>query len=308
MAIWISRAPSNIALIKYMGKSEGNIPCNGSLSYTLHKFETEVSLELCRGQDVFEDRMGLGARSVERFLEHLKRLKQLTGCGEFFHVKSRNNFPHSAGIASSASSFAALTICAFNAMGEIQNSTPPSPEEMSRVSRLASGSSCRSFFSPWCFWEGENARKIDIKIDDLMHDLLLVNGGLKAVSSGEAHRLVKSSLLFPERAQRAKIRLEKLMKSMNDGDWSGAHQLCWEEFWDMHALFETSCPSFGYMTADTIAVLSGIRKFWKTRLDGPLTTVDAGCNVHLLWRRDQTELQQRMRETICADMPGVGIL
>jgi diphosphomevalonate decarboxylase len=141
-----------------------------------------------------------------------------------------------------------------------------------------------------------------------MHDLILVNEKLKTISSSEAHKLVRSSLLFPQRATRAKIRLEKLIKSLNDNDWSEAYRLCWEEFWDMHALFETSNPSFGYMEPNTIAVLSEIRKFWEIHTDGPLTTIDAGCNVHLLWRIDQEELRRQLNKTISSTLPDVGIL
>jgi diphosphomevalonate decarboxylase len=296
--MWICKAPSNIALIKYMGKLENNIPCNVSLSYTLKKFQTEVSLKICDKRDIFADEMHLGSEAAARFLHHLARIKKITACHEFFEIKSKNNFPHSAGIASSASSFAALTICAFKAICEIKNLPMPSLEEMSQISREASGSSCRSFFSPWCRWEGKSTEKIDIKINNLSHDLVLVSKKSKEISSGNAHRLVKSSLLFEGRPKRASLRFEKLVDALNSDKWSDAYQLCWEEFWDMHALFETSNPHFGYINSATIAILSQIREYWKNYNDGPIVTIDAGSNVHLLWRLDQITLRNKLKSVL----------
>jgi diphosphomevalonate decarboxylase len=78
--------------------------------------------------------------------------------------------------------------------------------------------------------------------------------------------------------------------------WREAFEICWAEFWDMHALFETSKPSFGYMTANTMAVLEKVKEFWSAHQDGPLTTMDAGANVHLLWRDDQwTQAQSLLK-------------
>jgi diphosphomevalonate decarboxylase len=68
----------------------------------------------------------------------------------------------------------------------------------------------------------------------------------------------------------------------------------------MLALFETSNPGFGYLQPDTLRVLYFIREFWKKMGDGPVVTLDAGPNVHLLWRVDQSELQRSLKENIGA--------
>jgi diphosphomevalonate decarboxylase len=296
--VWSSEAPSNIALIKYMGKREGNIPCNISLSHTLNKFTTRVSLEICSGKDDFSNEIGLPQKSVDRFLEHLKRIKYRYNYGGFFLVKSFSNFPHSAGIASSSSSFAALTMCSLAAICEIKGVNLPSPEEMSRLSREASGASCRSFFSPWSVWNGDGARKIDVKIGELNHDLALVDSRPKQISSGEAHRLVTSSPLFEGRSTRAEKRFGDLINSLNNNKWSDVRQICWEEFRDMHALFETSSPSFGYIQPKTTMILDMVEGFWRVRGDGPVVTIDAGPNVHFLWRKDQNELRTELKNAI----------
>jgi diphosphomevalonate decarboxylase len=281
-----------------MGKDEGNIPKNISLSYTLWKFVTEVSMEICKNSDEFLNEFDLSSSSIERFLQHLNRIKQITNFHGYFRVKSVNNFPHSAGIASSASSFAALTICAFDAICEMQGVNMPTMEYMSSISRLGSGSSYRSFFSPWCVWEQNHAKVIDIKTSNLKHDLILVDKSVKKISSSNAHALIQTSLLAHGRTKRAEIRFYELICALNNDEWAKAYQICWEEFFDMHALFETSRPHFGYIGPKTMLVISEIREFWNEHNDGPIVTIDAGPNVHLLWRKDSSQLRDSMKEEL----------
>ena len=282
--MWKAKAPINIALIKYMGKQKSNIPQNISLSYTIADYYTDVTLEACSENDTFVDKLGLDEKSVNRFLLHLDFIKKRLNCPQNFIIKSNNNFPHSAGFASSASSFAALTKCAAQAISEIKNTPALSIEEMSEISRHGSGSSCRSFFSPWCVWDENGARAIDINCK-LRHEIIMINSKKKKVSSSDAHKIVTTSLLFQGRRERAQIRFEKLVDALNTDNWSNAFQICWEEFWDMHALFETSAPHFGYIESETIAELKKIREYWNTNNDGPLVTIDAGANINLFWKR-----------------------
>ena len=298
---WAATAPSNIALIKYMGKEDGNIPTNISLSYSLDRFTTEVRLELNNetDADVFVNQENLLPEECQRFLEHLAYIKELCNfCGNFT-VKSKNNFPHSAGIASSASSFAALTLCAFDAISEIKNAPSPTVDFMSSVSRKASGSSCRSFFFPWCVWDENSARKIDLpNCKILRHDLILINSEKKEISSSDAHKLIRTSLLADGRKERAENRFYRLISALNADNWQAAYQICWEEFSDMHAMFETSSPHFGYMHPETTRALVEIRRFWKTHNDGPIVTIDAGPNVHLLWREDSEDLRREFKRCL----------
>lgn len=298
--MWTAEAPANIALIKYMGKAQSeqkNLPCNSSLSYSIERFRSKVTLEISN-EDYFENKLGLKTDSADRFVNHLKYIKNFLECDEKFLIKSENNFPHSSGIASSASSFAALTLCAFKAICEIKKLPRFSAEEMSKISRVASGSSCRSFFSPWALWERECAKPIDLpKLD---HDLILVDASVKNISSGEAHKLVRTSLLFQGRSDRANFRLKNLIHRLKNDNWYDCYQICWEEFWDMHSLFETSCPHFGYIIPKTISVLNFIEHFWKTNNDGPIVTIDAGPNLHLLWKKTQTNLRNFFKNEIAS--------
>lgn len=297
-------APSNIALIKYMGKSQSasNLPSNSSLSYTLEHLRTFVELEETTSSNIWKPLQNeanenlklypltLSESGQSRFLNHLERLKKHFHVSSSFVVRSANNFPSDCGLASSASSFAALTLSFFEYMKLKNPSVDITLEELSHLSRQASGSSCRSFFSPWSLWRDEQAQSLDLPVKELFHQAVIVESDQKSVSSSEAHQRVLTSLLFEGRSLRAEKRLQALLKVFQDKDWSQAFEICWAEFWDMHALFESAQPSFGYMTEGSLWVLEQVRDVWRQKKVGPLVTMDAGANVHLLYQRDQREL------------------
>jgi diphosphomevalonate decarboxylase len=309
LSVWRGEAPSNIALIKYMGKAEkaGNLPANPSLSYTLdHLFSTVEIIPHEGGEDLWEPLPGeypveLGDKGRRRFLEHFAFIKDALRIAGNYRVRSGNNFPSDCGLASSASSFAALTRAA-HALALERGRDRASLEAMSEgdlsaLSQRGSGSSSRSFFRPWALWRNQGAEPVNPPFEFLHHQAVLVEKGKKGVSSSEAHRRVASSRLYAGRAKRAEGRLAELLDALNGRDWERCFQLVWAEFWDMHALFETSRPPFGYMNADAMAVLELAREVWNEAGDGPLVTMDAGANVHLLYRPDQTALAARLRES-----------
>jgi diphosphomevalonate decarboxylase len=314
MSVQVS-APSNIALIKYMGKTShsSNQPTNSSLSWTIEGLRSfvQISLRTDLSQDEWAPLQGkdfadlkLSDRSRERFLSHFKSLKNKFDIKESFLIESANNFPSDCGLASSASSFAALTMAATEAFAEMNGQTKDlSLSEKAELSRLGSGSSCRSFFGPWSLWFSEGVRPVEFPIQNLLHQVLVVEQKKKAVSSSEAHRRVTSSLLFQGRPQRAEARLAELMQvfkqmghSETDNEsWKRAFEIVWAEFWDMHALFETSSPPFGYLLPNSLKALRFFEELWQSEKDGPLVTMDAGANIHLLYRPDQAQLRERIR-------------
>lgn len=297
---WFAQAPANIALIKYMGKKDekNNIPDNASLSYTLNRLISSVMLETHQiKKDIWEplDMPGgllfnLPEAAQQRFLQHLSFLKSYFKYTGYFIVRSSNNFPHSSGLASSASSFAALTKCAMQALPELSHQPIPPLEEQVRLSRLGSGSSCRSFFSPWVLWDGEKVEPINLPYTQLIHQVAIISHGEKLVPSTNAHRLVKTSPLYKTREKRARDNLKSLLEAFNTMDWAAAYTIIWKEFHDMHKLFETCSEPFSYMTSQTKELLNILQDFWQRHGDGPLVTMDAGPNVHLLYRADQAEL------------------
>lgn len=293
MDVITASAPSNIALIKYMGKTDtvANRPTNASLSYTLENLRTHVALEPFVGEDQWAPLPGhrpieLSETGRAKFLGHFARLKRHFGIEGSYLVRSANNFPSDCGLASSASSFAALTRAAAE-LARAQGLGTPTVTELSGLSRLGSGSSCRSFFSPWSIWRNEAAEAAPLDLE-LAHAVIIVDDVKKDVSSSEAHRRVVTSDLFKARPARAEARLDALVRALKSDAWDEAYQLCWAEFWDMHALFETSRPNFGYMSPGTLNALGHLRDAWRRDGDGPLVTMDAGANVHLLMRPEQT--------------------
>lgn len=295
-------APSNIALIKYMGKTQtqGNLPTNASLSYTLDHLRTFVRLSVQSGsepdcwgplQGAGYEALRLSEKGQTRFLNHLKFLKTQWGIQENFLVESANNFPADCGLASSASSFAALTLAATQIFQKIKpQSWGEDLTKISSLSREGSGSSCRSLFSPWAVWETDSARPLALPYKKLLHQVVIVEAAKKEISSSEAHKLVAQSSLFPGRVERVEKRLLELRQALELQNWKASFEIVWAEFWDMHALFATSTPPFLYMTAGSMKVLEGALQLWKTEEDGPLVTMDAGANVHFLWREDQKEM------------------
>jgi diphosphomevalonate decarboxylase len=294
---WLAQAPSNIALIKYMGKKDGqlNIPTNASLSYTLSNLMTDVELELSTEthdtwQALGTEPFQLSEKAQQRFLRHLNMLKKAFGVSQTFIVRSANNFPHSSGLASSASSFAALTRCACIALSELSGQALPSIEQQAQWSRQGSGSSCRSFFAPWAIWNDETATTIDLPFQNLRHHVIIISRESKKTSSSDAHAAVMSSPHWAGRPERAEQRLKQLIFAFQSQDWTQAYQICWDEFIDMHELFQTATPAFDYFQDKTHLILKTLKQFWEQHQDGPIITMDAGPNIHLLFRDDQHAL------------------
>jgi len=302
---WSATAPSNIALIKYMGKKDvsKNLPDNPSISYTLPHLVTKVEIEKSDlSEDLWEPLLEqgffdlkLGPKESQRYLQHFSFLKEQFEISGSFKIRSANNFPENCGLASSASSFAALTKASVEAFCNIKNSEMITTVQMANLSRMGSGSSCRSFIEPWCVWSDETVFKMDFPYKKLIHMVVMSDAERKKVSSSQAHKNVQTSLLYENREERATLRMGLLTHALGNQNWKQAFELCWAEFWDMHALFETANPSFGYMNESTFAVLRFAKAIWRQIDDGPLVTMDAGPNVHLLFRPEHTEMAKSLK-------------
>jgi diphosphomevalonate decarboxylase len=318
--LWTAEAPSNIALIKYMGKVETNPlvknrPTNTSLSFTLPHLKSFVQLEYdpAMKADVWEPLSSFGDKKFaalklsrhgsSRFLAHLAMIRDQFQFQGSFVVRSANDFPSDCGLASSASSFAALTKVTVAALSELTEKPVPSISRTANWSRLGSGSSCRSFFEPWSLWTPDEVREVPSleRFGQLLHQVIVVDEEVKAVSSSEAHKRVTSSLLFNGRPERADARATSFISALENEKWQDAFEIAWAEFWDMHALFETAEKPFGYMTGGSLEVLKFVRdQLWAVDQDGPLVTMDAGPNVHVLYKNtDQGKAQaQRLAKQV----------
>ncbi len=315
---WLTRAASNIALIKYMGRKDEQmkIPENASLSYTLQNLSSFVELEVSSEstsrweplltlpmddiEELKEQKLmpiTLSLKAQERFLKHLMFIQEFLGHNGSFIVRSANTFPQASGLASSASSFAGLTLCSVLAISELMDKPAPSVDVIVGLSRQGSGSSCRSFYEPWALWDNEMVTPMeekDLPYPHLIHQVIMISRDEKKVLSSEAHRQVQTSPLYHGRAERAEKRLKDLLIGFKAKNWADAYKITWDEFQDMHELFETAAPAFSYRTEATYGLLNQLKNFWDKNGDGPLITMDAGPNIHLLYRPDQTDMVEKI--------------
>lgn len=278
-------APSNIALIKYMGKTPGNQAVNRNLSMTLSSFISTVEIVPTKeNKDLWKPLPGsehLTLSSVQKFLTFFRKELDKNQIKTFYEIRSGNNFPSDAGLASSASSFAALTKAIFQLK---ENLGIPSTtiKEQALISREGSGSSCRSFFSPWCYWGENDVGPLSVKISPLVDFVIIANQEKKKVSSSQAHQRIRTSPLFENRISRANQRYDLMKLALEGGDYKKVAELSWDELWDMHSLFHTSSPPFFYFAPETMRILRWTENYWEQNDFGPIATVDAGPNVHLL--------------------------
>jgi diphosphomevalonate decarboxylase len=314
-----AEAPSNIALIKYMGKIKGadaNKPANSSLSMTLGHLRSRV--EITPSTDSYDsweplDKQGwtvtkLSERGRKRYMTHFEFLKQKLGVHGNYIVKSANNFPSDCGIASSASSFAALTMVTYK-IAQLQNKKIDiNIQKLADLSRAGSGSSIRSFLSPLVVWNGEGVSTISIPYNNLLHQVVIVDRSKKEIGSSDAHQRVPSSLLYQGRVLRAEARLVQLLNAFENKNWKSAFEIVWAEFWDMHALFATANPPFHYMSDKSLKILDFAFQYWQKNNDGPLITMDAGANVHLIYREDQIEIASQLKQNLSNQIENIEIL
>jgi diphosphomevalonate decarboxylase len=308
-------APSNIALVKYMGKRDStlNLPANPSLSWTMEKYRSTVRLVPIINKYNLQGSLGdrweahpnfptfqMSEKGKQKFLSHFARLKKIYGVNKYYFVQSGNNFVSDAGLASSASSFAALTLAAHSEFTKALSGNALDREkslsELSSLSREGSGSSCRSFFSPWAEWDEDGARGIETEWNDLFHRVVLISSEKKSISSSEAHSKVLQSPQFSGRRERASsrfLKIRNLLRQRSQDNWREMFYIVWDEFEDMHSLFETCPEPFTYRNEQVFQILDFLRNFWQMHRDGPLVTMDAGPNIHLLFRADQEELSHR---------------
>lgn len=304
-ATW--KSPSNIALIKYWGKHGEQLPNNPSLSMTLSEAHTITSLDLKkkRSKKNLELDFLFAGEKNEKFADKLTAfletlIPQMPWLAEHRLVlRSNNSFPHSAGIASSASAMSALALCVMS----IQRMRTQQPEndaaflqQSSVIARLGSGSAARSVYPGFSVWGKTTAVKrssdafaipfpIDFHPDfnELQDSILIVSAQEKSVSSRAGHALMNNHPMASQRYKNAHARLKELLKALKHADWPLFCKIVETEALELHALMMTSDPSFILMHPNTLAIIERIRFFRNTTQIPVCFTLDAGPNVHVLY-------------------------
>lgn len=301
--------PSNIALIKYWGKYENQIPANPSISFTLNHCKTNTVMEFLANEPFSVQTFLAGneevkfAEKIEKYFRNIEQYLPWILQGKYI-IKTENTFPHSSGIASSASGFGAIAKCLMSLDETFSGKT--SEEESLRkasfLARLGSGSACRSLYNGLVVW-GESQVKGSSDLfavqypNDEIHEIfknfndwvLLIHEGQKSVSSTVGHGLMNTNPYADRRFQEARENFEPMKEILAAGDIKSFIKLVEHEALTLHAMMMMSDPAFILMKSGTLEV---INKVWNFREETgfPLFfTLDAGANVHLLFPNDGSE-------------------
>lgn len=289
-------APANIAFIKYWGTRDPRrvLPVNPSISMTLGRCRTTTTLAFTPDETAPDtvtvvDERGRATEATgsfrERVVRHLDRMRERAGRVGRFRMATRNSFPTGAGIASSASGFAALTVAAGHALG-----LDLSPAELSCLARESgSGSAARSLFGGYVEWPSRSGDPeapagpiASASHWDLSDVIAVVDQGEKEVSSVEGHRRAPSS---PHYEQRQRLlaggRIEAVRRAIAARDLAALGPLLEEEAIELHIIAMSSSPPIHYWKPATLTVLEAVRGL---RRHGARAwaTMDAGPNVHVI--------------------------
>ncbi len=299
------RSPSNIALVKYWGKYDNQIPANPSISFTLNECytETEVSLSEKTAEVDFDFEVLLDGEpkpdfkgKIEKFFNTI--VDEAPFLKEYkLTIKTHNSFPHSSGIASSASGMSALALCLLSLKATLTGEEETNFfQKASEWARLGSGSASRSVYGglvQWGRFAGlrESSYHYAIPYKGEVHEVfktfkdyvLLVEVGSKSVSSTAGHGLMNNHPFAERRFLQAHENLEKLTNILKSGDLEAFGNLVESEALTLHGMMMTSNPYFILMKPNTVAIIDKIWQFRKETKTPLYFTLDAGANVHLLF-------------------------
>ncbi|WP_396603031.1 diphosphomevalonate decarboxylase [Algibacter sp. R77976] len=304
-------SPSNIALVKYWGKKANQIPENPSISFTLDNCKTTTSLSFSKKEDTtsfafevflddekkddFKPKIETFFKRVEAYLPFLKEYH--------FKIETSNTFPHSSGIASSASGMSALALCLMSLEKELSNTNISEENFIKKASflaRLGSGSACRSLEGDLVVWGSHDAIKgssdlFGIKYPYQVHSnfknyqdtILLVDKGEKQVSSTVGHNLMHGHPFAQERFKQANKNLSDLISILKDGDLDKFIALVESEALTLHAMMMASMPYFILMKPNTLKIINKIWEYREKSGSKVCFTLDAGANVHVLYPEEE---------------------
>lgn len=297
----------NIAFIKYWGNrnTQLRLPSTGSISMNLDGLftRTQVTFNPELNSDTFElNGHPSSAPALARVSQHLDRVRQMAGLEYCAKVTSSNNFPTGAGIASSASAFAALSLAATAAAGlHLKES------ELSRLARLGSGSACRSVPGGYVEWRAgesdEDSFAYSIASAEywaLVDCVAVVSRKHKPTSSTEGHARAGSSPLQLARVQQASRQLALCRQAILEMDFDKLAHVIELDSNLLHAVIMTSTPPVLYWEPGTVAVMQEVVAWRKQGL--PVAyTIDAGPNVHVICTADEAE---QVRQNL-GSIPGI---
>lgn len=302
------QAPSNIAFVKYWGKHGRQLPMNPSLSMTLSKCisKCEISYSLQEKKKgiisfLFEGKENiLFQKRLQSYLDGIEDIYPLAS-ELTLKIQSENTFPHSAGIASSASAMAAFSSCLAKIeerqktlLTASQRSANDFKRRSSVLARLASGSACRSIYGQYALWGktkwNEGSDEYASPFTEIHHDflklcdsVLIVSSGVKEISSSLGHSMMNTHLYKEVREHQAHENMRMIVAAMKRGDYKTFGEILESEALTLQALMMTSFPSFLLLAPNSIRLIELIKSYRKSTDNPVYFTVDAGPNIHLIY-------------------------
>ncbi len=298
-----ARAGSNIAFIKFWGQRDETlrIPENNSISMTLGDLwsQTTISFE----EDLHQDQILFDGQEAsigfsKRVIQHLNLIRSLAHVNFKAVVETQNNFPMGAGIASSASGFAALTVAAAKALGLEWNS-----KKLSMIARRGSGSAARSilggFVELLAGVDDDTSYAIQIKPEthwELCDIVAIVEAEEKEVGSSEGHQLFKTTPVHSARLNKLHHLLAMTRSAIERRDFESLAKASEQDAIMMHAVMMTSDPPLFYWEPGTIELIKAVR-IWRMKDNLPVFfTIDAGPNVHIITTKQlRKEIETRVK-------------
>lgn len=316
----IARAHTNIALVKYWGKKDQRLmlPQTDSLSLTLDRFYTDTTVTLASEQTA--DRCSINGqlmtgKAASRLTKFLDLVRQQSGTHSHFVVESINHVPTSAGLASSASAFAALAAAASREAG-----LKLSRQDLSRLARRGSGSATRSIFGGLVEWnrgvsdETSFAEPIMENVDfGLEMMAIVIDTNKKKVSSRHGMQLsVETSPFYPAWRQVVADDMVSIKQAIANRDVDQIGQIAQENALRMHALTLSANPGYTYFEPATITAMKMIESLHQQGISC-YYTMDAGPNVKVIYHhRDREQISAALAPVfgsanLIVAQPGPGI-
>lgn len=291
-----AQAHSNIALVKYWGKGNESlkIPVNSSVAIALDNLTTTTTVEFREDMETDQvELVGDGFKSgeVEKVSKHLDRVREMANISLKAKVVSQNSFPKAAGMASSASGFAALSVAVASAAG-----LTLSEKDLSILARQGSGSASRSVPGGVSVWhagtsnETSFAEPINYPKEWDLHVLLVMaeDTTVKKVGSTEGMALSRTSPYFKIAVEEAEKDILRLLEAMKNGDWRAFGKVIEDECFRLHMLCMTTTPNILYWRGVTVEIFQKLLKIREGGVEA-FFTVDAGPHVHVVCKGNDVE-------------------
>lgn len=308
------QSPSNIALVKYWGKKGFQLPANPSLSITLSESRSETTIKYSPVKSSAKNRIRFFfdgkyhpdfELKIHNFLgmlhEDLPFVRQLD-----FEIHSNNTFPHSAGIASSASAMSALALCLCSIENVLAGKpVKPDPEFFTRASgfaRIGSGSASRSVFGRMATWgqsdkipgssdlfATEFLQPVHPVFEGFNDTILIVSEEQKKVSSRAGHALMEGNPFAEARYAQARDNLERLIPAIESGNLDVFIPIVESEALTLHGMMMASDPGYMLLEPETVEIIKKIKAFREQSGANLCFTLDAGPNVHVLYPENEKD-------------------